>query len=103
MRRERIENSLKSLVQNIHYLDLEDESHQHAGRAGQESHFKILLVSNDFVGKSRVQRQRSINEQLKSEFETGLHALKRLIFCRHSRVFMPEAYSGSPQPLTHSG
>jgi BolA protein len=56
-------------------FELEDESHLHAGRTGQESHFKLMLVHESFDGQSRVQRQRQINSLLKSEFDQGLHAL----------------------------
>ena len=60
-------------------LDIVDESHLHAGHAGArpggDSHFKVLIVSNAFSGKSRVDRQRLINGLLADEFAAGLHAL----------------------------
>lgn len=56
-------------------LEITDESHQHAGRRGQESHFKIRLVCDAFKGLNRVQRQRRINELLADELTSGLHAL----------------------------
>lgn len=74
MRYARIEEILKNAFQ-IHQLEIVDESHQHSGRAGQESHFKILLVSDDFLNMSRIQRQRKVNQLLDDEFQKGLHAL----------------------------
>ncbi len=75
MRRQRIESCLVEHFPKQTLLEIIDESHQHAGRQGQESHFKVLLVSDDFSGQSRVQRQRKVNEILKTEFDQGLHAL----------------------------
>lgn len=57
-----------------------DESHTHAGHAGAsdqgESHFYVEIVSSAFVGKSRVDSQRLVNEALAGEFKSGLHALR---------------------------
>ncbi len=75
MRASRIKSLITGNLQQIDLLEIEDESHQHAGRQGQESHFKILLVTDQFLGQTRVQRQRQINKLLKNEFESGLHAL----------------------------
>ena len=43
------------------YFDLENESENHAGYyPGKESHFKIVIVSDDFAGKRRVARHQMI-------------------------------------------
>ena len=43
---------------------------------GDGRHFEALIVSSEFVGKSRVQRQQRINALLKPYFDTDeLHAL----------------------------
>ena len=75
MRSQRIQEILKTAFPDLLLLDIVDESHMHAGRAGQESHFKILMVSSAFTNLSRVQRQRQVQDLLKEEFESGLHAL----------------------------
>lgn len=54
-------------------LIIENESHLHS--RGQDSHFKILIVSESFEGLSRVERHQKINQELKEEFDQGLHAL----------------------------
>ena len=74
-RLERIQNSVNEHLSQIQKMELVDESQFHAGRAGTESHFKLLIVRDDFCGKSRVQRQRDIQSLLKPEFDLGLHAL----------------------------
>ena len=60
-------------------LDVIDESHLHAGHAGApdggESHFRIRIVSDVFAGKSRVDRQRAVNEALAEELAGPVHAL----------------------------
>lgn len=43
---------------------------------GDGDHFEALVVSAQFAGKSRVQRQQMINALLRSYFDSGeLHAL----------------------------
>ena len=60
-------------------LDVVNESEQHAGHRSSpgtgESHFRILVVSEAFSGKSRVERHRLVNELLKDELAGGVHAL----------------------------
>lgn len=61
-------------------LQIHDDSHQHAGhndaaKAGG-THLRIEISSAHFTGKSRVQQHRMVQELLKSEFESGLHALQ---------------------------
>lgn len=55
-------------------LELENESHSHAG-PGAETHFKLVLVSDAFEGLSRVERQRRVMDLLADERARGLHAL----------------------------
>jgi BolA protein len=86
MRAQRIESSLREHFGGIELLEIVDESHLHAGRAGQESHFKVMVVSEAFQGLSRVQRQRQINQLLKVEFDSGLHALSM-------RLLTPEEFN----------
>ena len=43
---------------------------------GDGEHFEAILVSSEFVGKSRVQRQQMVNILLRPYFDSGeLHAL----------------------------
>ncbi len=73
-RRERIEETLAQHLDLLH-LDVQDESHGHNVPEGTESHFKVVAVSEAFVGKLRIQRHRVINELMAEEFEQGMHAL----------------------------
>lgn len=73
-RAERISHILMSALSPVH-LEIENESHRHAVPKNSETHFKVLAVSEKFDGKSRIDRQRMINELLKDELQNGLHAL----------------------------
>lgn len=73
-RQKRIEELLHKAIAPL-VLEVENESHQHSVPADSETHFKVLLVSTVFEGKGRLDRQRLVNEVLKSEFQQGLHAL----------------------------
>ena len=43
---------------------------------GDGQHFEAILVSSEFIGKSRVQRQQLVNTLLRAYFDSGeLHAL----------------------------
>ena len=41
----------------------------------EESHFRVLVVSEVFAGKSRVDRHRLVNQTLARELQQGVHAL----------------------------
>jgi BolA protein len=60
-------------------IHIEDESALHAGHAGArpggETHFRLRIVSTDFVDMSRVARQRKIYEVLSDEMRAQIHAL----------------------------
>jgi BolA protein len=60
-------------------LDLVNESHLHAGHRNSpesgESHFRVLIVSDAFIGKSRLERHRVVNDLLCDELKDGVHAL----------------------------
>jgi len=60
-------------------LEVINESHLHAGHMGSpgtgESHFRVLVVSSVFEGKSRLERHRLVNRALAEELEGKVHAL----------------------------
>ena len=72
-----IESALLKKVKenfNVFHVALENESHMHSGGL-PETHFKLLLVSDDFQGASRIERQQKINALVEDERKQGLHAL----------------------------
>jgi BolA protein len=60
-------------------LDLIDDSAHHAGHAGArpggESHFRLTIVADAFVGKSRIERQRLVFGALRDLMQGDIHAL----------------------------
>ena len=60
-------------------LRVVDESHRHEGHAGHrpggESHFRVYIVAQAFMGKSRLERHRLVNAALSAELAAGVHAL----------------------------
>jgi BolA protein len=60
-------------------LEIVDDSHRHRGHAGHrpggETHFTVLVVSETFAGKSRVERQRLVYAAVAAEMEERVHAL----------------------------
>ena len=56
-------------------LAVENQSDQHSGPRGRESHFKVVIVSAAFAGQSLVQRHRAVNATLADELRGGVHAL----------------------------
>jgi BolA protein len=55
-----------------------DESHLHAGHAGAREgggHFRAVVVSRRFEGKSAVERQRLVYAALAEEMGREIHAL----------------------------
>ena len=60
-------------------LDVINESELHAGHRSSpgtgESHFRVLIVSDAFTGKSRVERHRMVNAALSEEVGKRVHAL----------------------------
>ncbi|WP_100913925.1 BolA family protein [Pseudoalteromonas spongiae] len=69
---EQIESKLKNAF-SCEHLEVINESHMHS--RGTESHFKVIVVSNDFEGKRLLQCHRMINEVLADELANHIHAL----------------------------
>jgi len=58
-------------------LELIDESAQHAGHAGAGNggHYRLLIVSPQFAGKTTLQRHRIIYDALGELMQCRIHAL----------------------------
>ncbi len=69
-----IEAKLNERLHPLH-LEVVNESHMHSVPAGSESHFKVLVVSEQFAGKNLLARHRLINEILAEQLAGQVHAL----------------------------
>lgn len=70
-----------ALISALHptQLDIENESHLHAGHRGSpgtgDSHFRVSIVSANFSGLTRVARHRLVNQALAHLLGKPIHAL----------------------------
>ncbi|KAG8449875.1 hypothetical protein GDO86_016520 [Hymenochirus boettgeri] len=72
-----VEHSIRSKLTeslNPSHLEVHNESHMHAVPKDSETHFKVVVVSDSFSGKSLIQRHRLVNELLKEELAGSVHA-----------------------------
>jgi BolA protein len=89
-RRARIERELRERLAAVH-VDVMDESHLHAGHIGARDgggHFRAVVVSTRFEGRTPVQRQRLVYEALEDAMGGEIHALSM-------RTLTPAQWTGS--------
>ena len=77
--KKRIEDKIQSDFKTDH-LELIDESHMHSGNR-VESHFKMILVSDDFSNLKTLKRHQSIYKSLGEEMRE-LHALSLRLYTK---------------------
>ncbi|TBR38571.1 BolA/IbaG family iron-sulfur metabolism protein [Marinomonas agarivorans] len=73
----KVENEIRQSLEShcqAEFMELINESHMHNVPPGSESHFKLTLVSDAFVGKRLVQRHQYIYQVLAASMEK-IHAL----------------------------
>ena len=77
-RKAKITNILNENLDIYRYY-VSDVSESHKGHSGyvkgEETHFKILIISNDFENKNRLERHKMVNNFLKNEFLGSLHSI----------------------------
>ena len=69
-----IETKLAEGLKPLH-LEVVNESSNHNVPEGSESHFKVVIVADDFAGKALLARHRLINALLADELANSIHAL----------------------------
>ena len=75
-------NTIENLILKNYkpkFFSVIDVSEQHRGhqnfKEGIESHFEIIIVSENFTNLSRIERHRMVNQTLKEEFLSDLHSV----------------------------
>jgi len=95
-RAQRIETHLKAHIK-ILTINVLDESSGHS--RGEETHYKVMILSEDFRAMNPVARQQKIYSLMKEEFESGMHSLSL-------HLFTPEEWESRPKvpdsPACHS-
>ena len=85
-----IENKIReSLLKNLSpvHLEIVNESYMHNVPKGSESHFKVLVVSEEFKGLPLIKRHRIVNGFVKEALDNNfVHALS-------IEAKVPEEYS----------
>lgn len=74
---EKIRTALEQALQPIR-IELEDESHLHAGHAGSQSgrgHYRVLVVSAAFQKLDPAQRHRVVYAALGTLMQSDIHAI----------------------------
>ncbi|MEX0940944.1 MAG: BolA/IbaG family iron-sulfur metabolism protein [Pseudomonadales bacterium] len=59
----------------LKHMEVINESGNHNVPAGSESHFKVVLVADEFIDQRLVARHRRVNEILADELKVKIHAL----------------------------
>ena len=77
---ERVERIRASLEQALHptQLQIEDESHRHAGHEGARDgrgHFRVQIVVAEFTGMPLIKRHQRVYAALGDLMRTDIHAL----------------------------
>jgi BolA family transcriptional regulator, general stress-responsive regulator len=59
-------------------LEIRDDSAAHAGHAGarEGGHFSVLVVSDRFAGRTRMQRHQAVYAAVSDLMRTDIHALR---------------------------
>lgn len=71
---DQIESELTTLL-NPTVLQVENESDQHNVPPNSETHFKVVVVSEDFVPMRKVARHQRVYATLAAQLEGPVHAL----------------------------
>ncbi len=76
----------------VQHLEVENESHMHNVPSGSESHFKVVLVSEDFNDLNIVKQHQAVYRVLSDELAGPIHALAL-------HTFTPDKWSKNQQAL----
>ena len=74
-----------------------NESHQHSVPPNSETHFKLILVSDQFAEMTLVKRHQSVYEALAHELANGVHALALHLFTPAEWLERNQTAADSPQ------
>lgn len=88
----RLENIINKNLQPIH-LQVMDESFLHSVPKDAQTHFKLIIVAEDFINLSRIARHRLVQNLIQHEFANGMHA------CSMS-LSTPQEWQASPHFIT---
>jgi BolA protein len=74
-----IQEKLESQLAPV-FLQIQNESENHSRPASAESHFRVIVVSEQFENLNRLQRQQKVFSILDFEMKNQIHALSQFTF-----------------------
>lgn len=95
-------NTQETIQRKLHegmplsHLSIENESHMHNVPPDSESHFRLVVVTENFTGLNLVARHRTVNKLLKEELSGSIHALALHTFTPEEWQQRGETASASP-------
>ncbi|KAL1117928.1 hypothetical protein AAG570_004241 [Ranatra chinensis] len=99
-----VENAMREKLKaslNPSHLEIINESYMHNVPKGAETHFKVVVVSDQFDNKPLLQRHRLVNKILDHELKNGVHALS--INAKTPSQWQDSDRSVSPSPECRGG
>ena len=87
----KLEDALQTSV-----VEVTNESHMHSVPANSETHFRVVVVCEDFNNKPLLARHRLINKLLADELNGGVHALALHTFTADEWSARGETAASSP-------
>ena len=100
MTKEKIEEKLKAQISSL-YVEVINESPNHNVPDGAESHFKVIVVSNDFENMRPVQRHqliyKALNEEMKLIHAIAIHPFTKIEWDKNNQSSSdsPDCLGGS--------
>ncbi|WP_194089731.1 transcriptional regulator BolA [Vibrio hibernica] len=79
------------------YLEVLNESNMHNVPPGSESHFKVVIVSDEFDGKRLIMRHRAVNTVLAEELSNHIHALSIHTYTKTEWEVLTSGIPASPK------
>ena len=64
---------------NINSIDIINESHLHNTPLNSETHFKLIIVTDDFIGLKLIERHKKVHKDLADD-QDNIHALSMHLF-----------------------
>ena len=100
MIKDKIEEQLKTQISSL-YVEVINESPNHNVPDGAESHFKVIVVSNDFENMRPVQRHqliyKALNEEMKLIHAIAIHPFTKIEWDKNNQSSSdsPDCLGGS--------
>ena len=83
------------------HLEVINESHMHSVPKNSETHFLVILISDQFESLTRVERAQKVHETLKNELKNGVYALSTRLWTTQEWN-QKNQQNSTPSPQCHS-